>query len=409
MTTDAAIRVDGVSKRFARKGPRPTTLKQLVAHPLANVHRDTFWALQEVNLVVRTGETVGIIGANGSGKSTLLRLIGGLGKPTRGRIVRNRRVDAMLSLGDSLDPLLTGRENAITAGILAGYRRREAVAKLDEIVAFSELDEVIDRPLRTYSDGMKLRLAFAVAISANPEVLLIDEVLSVGDLRFQAKCSARLEELRAAGTTILFASHDEMQVRDLCEQVVWLSRGSVQALGSADSVFAAYKGAMQAETERRSCALGVNGSGFTSADEKPAERFGTREVQIVGVRIAPSMIRVGSPNAQTPIRVEVDLEAPLGVEEPIVGVSLHRASDFVKVLDVSTEGDGVSLGRLQGRRTVALSFDHLDAEPGSYRFDVGVYERHWSYVYDYHWHGYPLEIVATGGAGFGPRRQWHSL
>ena len=178
MTADVAIRVDGVSKRFARKGPRAATLKQLVAHPLANAQRDAFWALQDVNLAVKTGETVGIIGANGSGKSTLLRLIGGLGKPTRGRIVRSRRVDAMLSLGDSLDPLLTGRENAITAGILAGYRRREAVAKLDEIVAFSELEDVIDRPLRTYSDGMKLRLAFAVAISASPEVLLIDEVLS---------------------------------------------------------------------------------------------------------------------------------------------------------------------------------------------------------------------------------------
>ena len=217
MTTDVAIGVDGLSKRFTRKGPRPTTVKRLVAHPLANARRDTFWALQEVNLEVRAGETVGIIGANGSGKSTLLRLIGGLGKPTRGRIVRRRRIDAMLSLGDSLDPLLTGRENAITAGILAGCRRREAIAKLDEILSFSELEEVIDRPLRTYSDGMKLRLAFAVAISASPEVLLIDEVLSVGDLRFQAKCFARLEELRAGGTTILFASHDETQVRDLCE------------------------------------------------------------------------------------------------------------------------------------------------------------------------------------------------
>ena len=230
MTTDVAIGVDGLSKRFTERAPVPTTVKQLVAHPLANARRDTFWALQEVNLEVKTGETVGIIGANGSGKSTLLRLIGGLGKPTRGRIVRSRRVDAMLSLGDSLDPLLTGRENAITAGILAGYRRREAIAKLDEIVSFSELEDVIDRPLRTYSDGMKLRLAFAVAISASPEVLLIDEVLSVGDLRFQAKCFARLEELRAAGTTILFASHDETQVRDLCDQVSGLPEGAFKRL-----------------------------------------------------------------------------------------------------------------------------------------------------------------------------------
>ncbi len=316
MTADVAIRVDGVSKRFARKGPRAATLKQLVAHPLANAQRDAFWALQDVNLAVKTGETVGIIGANGSGKSTLLRLIGGLGKPTRGRIVRSRRVDAMLSLGDSLDPLLTGRENAITAGILAGYRRREAVAKLDEIVAFSELEDVIDRPLRTYSDGMKLRLAFAVAISASPEVLLIDEVLSVGDLRFQAKCFVRLEELRAAGTTILLASHDETQVRDLCAQVVWLARGRVQALGDAEEVFEAYKGAMKVETECRSNALGIHGSGFAGDKGRTAERFGTLEVRIVGVRVAPSTIRVGGANTLTPVRIEVELDAPTPVEEP---------------------------------------------------------------------------------------------
>lgn len=409
MTTDVAIGVDGLSKRFTRKGPRPTTVKRLVAHPLANARRDTFWALQEVNLEVRAGETVGIIGANGSGKSTLLRLIGGLGKPTRGRIVRRRRIDAMLSLGDSLDPLLTGRENAITAGILAGCRRREAIAKLDEILSFSELEEVIDRPLRTYSDGMKLRLAFAVAISARPEVLLIDEVLSVGDLRFQTKCFARLDELRAGGTTILFASHDEMQVRDLCERVLWLSRGRVQAVGEPDSVFDAYKGAMKAETERRTSVLGMDRHVVGDDGETSAERFGTLEVKITGVKVTPSTIQVGGRDGSTPIRLEVDLYAPVPIDDPIVGVSLHRVSDFVKVLDVSTESDGARLGRLHGSRTVALSLDHLDAEAGSYRFDVGVYERHWSYVYDYHWHAYPLEIVSGGGAAFGPLRQWHDV
>ena len=204
--SDVAISLEAVSKRFTRRGPRPNTLKQWFVHPLSQARRDRFWALQDINLEIRQGETVGLIGANGSGKSTLLRLIGGIGKPTRGRITRRRRVDAMLSLGDALDPMLTGRENAITAGILSGYRRSEVIAKLDEIIAFSELDEFFDHPLRTYSDGMKLRLAFSVAISVDPEVLLIDEVLSVGDVSFQEKCFARLEELQEAGTTILLTS-----------------------------------------------------------------------------------------------------------------------------------------------------------------------------------------------------------
>ncbi len=135
-----ALSIEGVSKQFARRGPRPATLKQRLPIRAQHTRRDKFWALQDVNLEVHTGETVGVIGANGSGKSTLLRLIGGLGKPSRGRIVRNREIGAMLSLGDTLDPLLTGRENAITAGILAGHRKKEVVARLDEIVEFSELE-----------------------------------------------------------------------------------------------------------------------------------------------------------------------------------------------------------------------------------------------------------------------------
>ena len=402
MSRDVALSIEGVSKQFTRRGPRPATLKQLAAHPRSHARRDKFWALQDVNLSVLAGQTVGLIGANGSGKSTLLRLIGGIGRPTRGRILRNRDIGAMLALGDTLDPLLTGRENAITAGIVAGYRKKEVVARLHDIVEFSELEEFIDHPLRTYSDGMKLRLAFAVAISAEPEVLLIDEVLSVGDLRFQEKCFSRLEDLQSLGTTIVFASHDELQVRKLCERVVWLARGRMQGEGEPDDVYDAYKRAMESETERRASALGSEARHGTDSG---TTRFGTREVEIVDVRVVPDTIRTGGPHVVTPIRIEVDVETSLSVDEPIIGVSLHRVADFTKVLDVSTEGDGVRVGRLQGRRTVTLTLEHLDIGPGSYSFDVGVYERNWAYVYDYHWHAYPLEVISPGGS-FGPARRW---
>jgi lipopolysaccharide transport system ATP-binding protein len=397
-----ALTVEAVSKRFTRRGPRPATLKQLLRDPFSQTRRDRFWALQDVSLRVRAGETVGLIGANGSGKSTLLRLIGGLGRPTRGRIVRRQQVEAMLSLGDTLDPYLTGRENAITAGILSGYRRREILARLDEIVGFSELDDFFDRPLRTYSEGMKLRLAFAVAISHEPELLLIDEVLSVGDLRFQEKCFRRLEELQGSGTTVLFASHDESQVRRLCERVVWLAHGRMQASGDPDEVYDAYQSSMRLETERRAEALGFAPQRVEQAPGD--ERVGTFEVEIGDVRIEPGAIPAGGVEG-TAVTLEVDLEPRVPVDEPLVVVSLHRVGDYAKVLEVSTEGDGVAIGRLDGPRTVTLRLDRIDAEPGSYRFDVGVFERNWEYVYDYRWHAYPFEIL-DGNVGFGPARRW---
>jgi len=402
--SEIAIRVEGVSKRFTRRGPRPSTIKQVAAHPLGHLRRDRFWALQDVSLTVEVGETVGVIGANGSGKSTLLRLIAGLGKPTRGRIARYRGVDAMLSLGDTFDPYLTGRENAITAGILAGHRQREIVARLDEVVRFAELEDFFERPLRTYSDGMRLRLAFAVAISAEPEVLLVDEVLSVGDLRFQEKCFERLEQLQERGTTVLLASHDEQQVRRLCRRVVWLARGRVQAQGDPEEVYDAYRTAMRAQTERRSSALRL-GSDLQAENPAPGhERYGTFEVEIRSVRVQPSAVRSGEPGG-TPVTVEIELDPRVPVDDPIVVVSLHRVADYAKVLDVSTEGDGAGLGRLERPRTLVLTLDRVDAEPGSYRFDVGIFERSWAYVYDYRWHAYPFEIVA-GQAGFGPPRRW---
>jgi lipopolysaccharide transport system ATP-binding protein len=400
--SEVALSIEGVSKRFTRH-QRRSTVKEALHHPLERLRRDRFWALEDVNLRVDVGETIGLIGANGSGKSTLLRLIGGVGRPTRGRIVRHRHVEAMLSLGESLSPMLTGRENAITAGILAGFRRREIMARLDEIAAFAELEEFLDRPLRVYSDGMRVRLAFSVAISTRPDVFLIDEVLAVGDVRFQERCFARLAELQEAGTTIVLASHDESQVKRLCGRVVWLAGGRVQAAGSPDEVYEQYNAAMRVETERRAAAIGARPR--AAAGVEGGARFGTYEVEIAAVRLLPGELPRVSSGSGPRLRIEIDLVPHDPVDGPIVGVSLHRVADYSKVLDVTTDADGARLGRLSAPRTVTLELDRLDVPGGSYRVDVGVYERNWAYVYDYHWHAYPLE-VQTGGEGFGPSRRW---
>jgi lipopolysaccharide transport system ATP-binding protein len=398
------IAVEGVSKRFKRRGPRPPTVKDLARHPFDRVRRDGFWALRDVSLRVEAGETVGLIGANGSGKSTLLRLVGGLGKPTRGRIARSGPVDAILSLGDTLDPYLTGRENAVSIGILSGLRRREIVARLDEVARFAELEEFFDRPMRTYSEGMKLRLAFSAATVTRPDVLLLDEVMSVGDLRFQEKCFLRLEEMQSGGTAVLLASHDEEYVRRLCDRVVWLAHGEVAAQGSPDDVYAAYEHGMQLESERRAERLGTERPRDGQADE--GERFGTFEVEIADVRVDKASVTTGI-GEDTSLRIAVDLLPRRPVEDPIVVVTMHRVSDHTKVFEVSTQGDGEPLGRLEARRTVELSLDRIDVEPGAYRLSVGVFGPDWEQVLDYRWHAYPLDVV-DGGSGFGPPRRWQS-
>jgi lipopolysaccharide transport system ATP-binding protein len=403
---ESVLVLEGVWKRFKRRDESPRTIKQAVVHPRLPSRRERFWALQDINLRLSVGDTVGLIGANGSGKSTLLRLAGGLGRPTRGRIFRGRKVGAMMTLGESFDQRLTGRENALTAGIVAGYTRRQALAKLDEIVAFSELEESFDLPIRTYSDGMRMRLAFSVAISAQPEILLIDEVLSVGDIRFRVKCFDRLAELQERGTTILLASHEENQIESLCSRAIWLVQGRMQAYGPPDEVFQAYSEAMRVETERRSATEPAAGGSAPNALRMKENRFGTLEVEIVAVRVLPDEVEPPLPQGQGPVRIEIDLEPKKPIEEPIVGVSLHRIADAVMVLNVSTAADGVRLGRIERPTTVSLMLDRLDARPGSYRFDVGVYEKDWSYVYDYHWQAYPLEIRGRSAGGFGPPRRW---
>jgi lipopolysaccharide transport system ATP-binding protein len=402
----ATLVVEGVWKRYARGRSERRTLKRTLLHPGDVWQREWFWALQDINVRLARGETLALIGANGSGKSTLLRLMGGLGRPTRGRVDRDASIGAMMTLGESFDPLLTGRENAVTAGIVSGLTQKQAEARIDEIGAFAELEEFLDVPIRTYSDGMRLRLAFSVAISGEPDIMLIDEVLSVGDLRFQQKCAERLQELQARGTTIVLASHDQTQVSTLAGRALWLARGRMQALGSPEEVYDAYQAAMQVETARR-MAEDARVPRHDGSDLRMAEnRFGTLEVEIAAVEISPDHVERAGPDGRAPIRIDVDLVPANSVEDPIVGVSLHRLADGAMMFDVSTATDGVSLGTLDTPRTVSLVLDRLDVEPGGYRLAVGVYAKEWAYAYDYHWQAYPITVV--GGGGFGPVRRWSS-
>ena len=239
------IRVEGVGKTFRRYHlDRPATIQEAMAKGFRGWRRmrtaETFWGLRDVSFSVPAGRTVGIIGHNGSGKSTLLRLIGGVGRPDVGTAAVDGYVGALLDLGAGFHPDLTGRENAILAGILNGLTKRQILERMDEIVAFAEVEDALENPIRTFSSGMQMRLAFSVAVHTNPDVMLIDEVLTVGDVAFQQKCLARLNEIRAAGCTILLVSHDGDDVVDFCDDAVWLDHGRLMAQGPSKDIVGRY-------------------------------------------------------------------------------------------------------------------------------------------------------------------------
>jgi homopolymeric O-antigen transport system ATP-binding protein len=237
-----AIVVKSVSKQFRRYHMhRPVTLQEALQRGLKRVRpSEHFWSLRDVNFEVSAGRTVGVIGPNGAGKSTLLRLVGGVGRADHGTIQVNGRVGALLDLGAGFHPELTGRENIFVSGVISGLSRREVRSQFDSIVDFSELDEFIEYPLHTYSSGMQLRLAFAIAVHVQPEILLIDEVLAVGDLLFQKKCMERISQFRASGCTILLVSHQLDTVQELCDETIFLRGGQLITQGKTSDVIKRY-------------------------------------------------------------------------------------------------------------------------------------------------------------------------
>lgn len=232
------LQVQGLSKRYRLYASPSERLKTLLGWA---DHSTSHWALQDVSFELARGQCLGVIGDNGAGKSTLLKLLAATLQPSHGTVLRNGRLTAILELGAGFHPDFSGRENLIYGGSLIGLDRDDMLRLTDEIIAFSELDEAIDRPVKTYSSGMVVRLAFALVTAVKPDVLIIDEALAVGDQHFQMKCVQRITEFRESGCTILFCSHSMYHVRQLCSTVLWLAHGKVSALGDTDTVLARYE------------------------------------------------------------------------------------------------------------------------------------------------------------------------
>lgn len=236
------IRVENVSMRFRMANDRVTSIKEMVTKMLKRqVEYKDFWALKDVSFDVKRGEVIGLIGRNGAGKSTILKIISGILKPTTGSVYRGGGIVPMLELGSGFDYDLTGKENIYLNGAVLGYSKEFLESRYNDILEFSELGEFINTPIRNYSSGMLMRLAFSIATVVNPEILIVDEILSVGDENFQRKSHARMMELMAGGTTVLYVSHNLDQIRQMCNRVVWLENHTVKMFGDVKEVCDAYK------------------------------------------------------------------------------------------------------------------------------------------------------------------------
>ena len=239
---NSIIRVENVSMRFRMANDRVTSIKEMVTKMLKRqVEYKDFWALKNVSFDVKRGEVIGLIGRNGAGKSTILKIISGILKPTEGSVYRGGGIVPMLELGSGFDYDLTGKENIYLNGAVLGYSKEFLESRYNDILEFSELGEFINTPIRNYSYGQLMRLAFSIATVVNPEILIVDEILSVGDENFQKKSHARMMELMAGGTTVLYVSHNLDQIREMCNRVVWLENHTVKMFGDVKEVCDAYR------------------------------------------------------------------------------------------------------------------------------------------------------------------------
>jgi ABC-type polysaccharide/polyol phosphate transport system ATPase subunit len=406
--TDFAVSLQKVSKayRLWGRGSQFATLKSaLLKRDVKLAPEASVEALKDVSFAVDSGEAFGVIGRNGSGKSTLLKIITGILKPTRGTVDVNGRVAALIELGAGFHPEITGRENIVINGIMLGLTRREIEQRFDSIVEFSGIGPFLDQPVKTYSSGMYVRLGFAVAVHVDPDILIIDEVLAVGDEEFSAKCIAKIQEMKYRGVTLVFVTHQLDQVRNLCDRALWLDHGQVEAIGDPVRVVDHY---LQE----------VAGTSLAPPPEpeKPAptaqtkdeeERFGSGEVVLSRVSLTDDRGReLVALGAGTPVTIEMDVTVRVPQDDFVFGVGIYHA-DGTCVYGTNTDLEGLAPQRLESDGRVQFVMPSLDLVAGTYRVDAAVHTRN-GRAFDYR-RGVIRFVVGARVHDIGiyrPKHQW---
>jgi ABC-type polysaccharide/polyol phosphate transport system ATPase subunit len=408
-----AIEVRAVHKVYRRYGRQKHfgTLKSalLSGGVLRQMRPDeVLQALNGVSFDVAAGRTFGIIGRNGSGKSTILKLIAGIGKPTSGIVRVNGRVSALIELGAGFHPEISGRENVFINGMMLGLTRRDIARRFDEIVSFAELEPFIDAPVKTYSSGMYMRLGFAVAINVDPDVLLVDEVLAVGDEAFTHKCLDKFAEFRRRGRTVLLVTHALDLVTRFCDEALWLDAGTARAHGDPKRVIDAYlmdvAAGEDAQLSNPRPRVPNPKPQSESREEGAIEpedlfkasegRWGSREVEITALDFLTSN---GQPShvfqSGDPVQIRMRVRAATMVRDFAFGIAIFTV-DGVCCYGTNTHIEGAAPEELSGDGEVTLSIDRLDLVAGTYKVDVAVHRQNGA-PYDYHRLLYTLRVSSS--------------
>ncbi|GIV76493.1 ABC transporter ATP-binding protein [Litorilinea aerophila] len=360
--SDVLVEVTHVSKKFCRSlkrslwyGVQDLGLELTGrSYPRDQLRKDEFWAVRDVSLQVRRGETLGLIGHNGAGKTTLLRMLNGLIKPDLGEITVRGRMQALIALGAGFNPVLTGRENIYINASVLGLSKAEIDRRFDEIVAFSGIEEFIDMPVQSYSSGMTVRLGFSVAAHLEPDVLLVDEVLAVGDLAFRTKCQVRIQQMKNNGVAIVLVSHNLHTISHVCTRAVTFEKGRIIYEGDTEAAIDAYRASLLKHYDG------------------PAEdlRGGTGEIRVQRLEV---LNEAGQPQQEfdmgSGVRLRLHYEASEPVHNPVINIAMHVLNSH-QVTGFRTDVDGLSVGTLQGKGHVDIVVPQLNLFPNVYTLDA---------------------------------------
>ncbi len=379
----AAIEVDGISKVFRLFRERPSSLKQRMLS--GRMRAEDFWALRDISFEVTEGSSLGLIGHNGSGKTTLLKCIAGILRPSSGVIRYRGRVAALLELGAGFHPELTGRENVYLNASFLGLSRKDTDRVFDDIVAFAELKDFMDNQVKFYSSGMLVRLGFAVAVHVDPDILLIDEVLAVGDEAFQKRCLERIQAFQSEGRTIVLVTHALDTVRKVCDRAVMLDHGSIHAIGLPDDVV----------REMRYVLLGVTDPGFV-----PEE--GTREVEVAAVELIRTSGKSDGPVLRDdPLTIQIDVQTNEPVDDLDVDFAILDGATNHVVIAERLSGHGIGIDRFEGKKRVCFQIPTFPYAAGKYWVTIGLSSRATGHLYHVQTQRYLFEVIEV------PRVQEH--
>jgi lipopolysaccharide transport system ATP-binding protein len=388
------IALDSVSKKYLVQLNRPLTLQESFIRWLKrqNERISEIWALRDISFSVEEGQALGVIGHNGAGKSTLLRLLCGLGRPTSGHIRVKEQISSLLELGTGFHPEMTGRENIMTGCLLNNLSYADIKERQDEIINFAELEEFIDMPVRTYSTGMYMRLAFSIAMNLNPGILVVDEVLSVGDYRFQQKCVNKLRSLRKDCKTLIISSHDTDQLKKICNELLLLDEGKVVIKGEPDNVVSCYHELMRLRTARRAAMLRNKGI-ESSLENYDGDRFGTQEASISSVRVYDASEKiVNTLHSGDSLTIKLEYSRMASVSDMAFTLGIYNDNDF-KCFETHIPSMTAEFGPLRKRCSFSCRLDSIPLLPGKYFINIGLYPIDKSYIYDCHWELHPVTIL----------------